>query len=88
MSRMLTIKLILSCASLTIIAGCANRQGWGFGAGQGTVDRQNSRAVVVDPFPLNDIGPEVTGGRPRGYFNPQAEVVRSRVVDGRIIQPY
>ncbi len=30
--------------------------------GQGTVAQQNARAAVHDPFPLNDIGPEVVGG--------------------------
>lgn len=88
MSRKLTTKLFLSCAALALFAGCANRQGWGFGSGQGTIDRQKSRAVVHDPYPLNDIGPEVIGGRPREYFNPQAEAVRSHAVDGQFPQSF
>lgn len=80
MSRKLAAKLFFSCAAMAMFAGCADRQGWGVGAGQGTIDRQKSRAAAVDPFPLNDIGPEVVGGRPREYFNPQSEVVRSRAV--------
>lgn len=83
MSRMLTTRLFfLSCAALVLMAGCANRQGWGFSSGQGTIERQKSRAAAVDPYPLNDIGPEVLGGRPRDFFNPKPEP--ARVFDGRL----
>ena len=72
MTRMLLL------VTLICLAGCAGRRaGWGFGAGQGTTESQRSRAIVHDPFPLNDIGPEVLGGRPREYFDPQAEPVRN-----------
>ncbi len=81
MLRMSAGKLLLSCAALASIVGCASRPGWGFSSGQGTVDRQKARAVVHDPYPLNDIGPEVVGGRPREYFNPQSEPVRQHAVD-------
>lgn len=82
MSRLLAIKLLFACAALTSFAGCASRpRGWGLPGGQGTVERQKSRAVVHDPYPLNDIGPEVVGGRPREYSNPQAEPVRQHAVD-------
>ncbi|MGN6544292.1 MAG: membrane or secreted protein [Aureliella sp.] len=75
MSRALMLGL------LTVLStGCASRSGgWGFPWGQGTIDRQNSRAVIHDPYPLNDIGPEVVGGRPRGYMNPLPEPKRSHV---------
>ncbi len=88
MSRKLAMRVIYCCAAVAMLAGCANRQGWGIGGGQGTVDRQKSRAVVHDPYPLNDIGPEVIGGRPREYFNPQAEVVRSHAVDRQFPQSF
>jgi hypothetical protein len=76
MSRMLAC-----CALLFGLAGCASRPGWGFPGGQGTIERQKARAVVHDPYPLNDIGPEVMGGRPRGFINPQPEPVRQHNVD-------
>ena len=79
MPRMSTIAKYLLCASLLTAAGCAGRPGWGFSWGQGTTERQKARATVHDPFPLNDIGPEVVGGRPREYFNPQPEAVRHQV---------
>ena len=88
MSRMLAAKLIFSCAALLSLAGCANRAGWGLGSGQGTVDRQKARAVVHDPYPLNDIGPPVMGGRPREYFDPQAEVTRNHAVDTQFPQTF
>ena len=47
--------------------------------GQGSVERQRSRAVTFDPYPLNDIGPEVVGGRPRGFMDPLAQPVRNEL---------
>ncbi len=63
------------------LSGCASRPGWGFPWGQGTTDRQKARAVVHDPYTLNDIGPEVSGGRPRDFGDPQAEAKRAHVTD-------
>lgn len=58
-------------------AGCSQRpRAWGFPGAQGTIDRQKSRATIHDPFPLNDIGPEVVGGRPREFYSPQSEAAR------------
>lgn len=47
--------------------------------GQGSEDRQKARAVYFDPFPLNDIGPEVVGGRPLGFMNPLPEASRNEL---------
>lgn len=72
---------ILFLVSLT---GCSNGP-WGFGRwgsqqfGQGSIDRQKARAVVIDPYPLNDIGPEVVGGRPREYAYPMPEAGRNEL---------
>ncbi len=43
------------------------------------MERQYARAAVHDPYPLNDIGPEVVGGRPRGFMNPLPEAKRNRI---------
>jgi hypothetical protein len=73
---------MFGCGLLILAAlGCANRPGWGTHGSQGTIDRQKARAVVHDPFPLNDIGPEVVGGRPREFFNPQPEATRQQLTD-------
>jgi hypothetical protein len=75
---------------LLLSSGCATRQGWGFPWGQGTVDRQKTRAVIHDPYPLNDIGPEVVGGRPREFMTPLPEAKRNQIGAGaaRSVNPY
>jgi hypothetical protein len=47
--------------------------------GFGTMDKQKARAADFDPYPLNDIGPEVLGGRPRGFFDPTPEPKRAEL---------
>ncbi len=47
--------------------------------GQGSIDRQKTRAVTFDPYPLNDIGPPIVGGRPREYSNPLPEAARNEL---------
>ena len=79
MSRAFLLVLLLASG------GCATRSGWGFPWGQGTVDRQKARAVVHDPYPLNDIGPEVMGGRPRDFMTPLPEAKRNQLGSG--VQP-
>jgi hypothetical protein len=50
---------------LAVNAGCGlSRPRWLF---PGTVNRQQDRAVAHDPYPDNQLGPEVVGGRPREY---------------------
>jgi hypothetical protein len=78
--------LMLALALQILGSGCANRPRWGLPSGQGTVAQQNARAAVHDPFPLNDIGPEVVGGRPRGYMNPLPEAKRNQIT-GPVGQP-
>lgn len=39
----------------------------------GTIGHQRSRHTVHDPFPDNDLGPPIHGGRPRGFDRPLAE---------------
>ncbi len=41
---------------------------------------QQSRAVVNDPFPLDDIGPSDATTRPPGFEQPLPEPVRDRIV--------
>jgi hypothetical protein len=42
----------------------------------GPAAHQRAEAVEHDPFPENDIGPEVVGGRPLGYQNGVLEAER------------
>lgn len=76
---MLNYAKAIACAAFIFSAGCASRPGWGLPWGQGTTNRQKARAAVHDPFPLNDIGPEVVGGRPREYYNPEPEAARNQI---------
>ncbi len=78
MSRIRTLSIFALGVLLFAASGCSNRPGWGFSWGQGTTAQQKARATVHDPFPLNDIGPEVVGGRPREFYNPQPEAVRNQ----------
>ena len=70
--------------SLAVSSGCkdgsmgAHRWG-GSPYGQGSVERQKARAVTFDPYPLNDVGPEIVGARPRGFTTPLSEPVRNEL---------
>lgn len=44
---------------------------------------QRAQAIQHDPYVLNDVGPEVVGGRPREYMIPVNEVDRARLAANR-----
>ncbi len=76
-------QVLLVCLAFSFI-GCQGSQvgakRWSGGMfGQGSEDRQKYRAASFDPYPLNDIGPEVVGGRPRGFWNPLPEASRNQI---------
>ena len=76
------------CLAVLVIAstfaiGCqGNRQG--LLAPPGTMQAQQQRATVYDPFADNDAGPEIVGGRPREFQKPLPEPVRARNFDDPI----
>lgn len=43
----------------------------------GPAEYQRANAVQFDPYPQNDMGPAIVGGRPREYAIPVNEVERS-----------
>jgi hypothetical protein len=45
----------------------------------GPAQFQRVEAVRHDPYPLNDVGPAIDGGRPREYLQPVNEVERARM---------
>ena len=45
----------------------------------GTIFQQRSRATIHDPFPDNDAGPEIVGGRPPGFDRPLHEQNRNTI---------
>jgi hypothetical protein len=44
---------------------------------------QRAEAIQHDPYPLDDVGPEVVGGRPREYQIPVNEVERANMAAPR-----
>ena len=46
----------------------------------GTAEVQQARAEQFDPYPENEPGPKVVGGRPMQYEEPPAEVSRARAL--------
>ncbi len=39
---------------------------------------QRNNALQFDPYPPNDMGPEIVGGRPKDFQKPPNEVTRAR----------
>jgi hypothetical protein len=71
----------------TSLVGCAQemaslRQSF---AHPGPAAYQRAQAIQHDPYVLNDVGPEVVGGRPREYMIPVNEVDRARLAARRPI---
>ena len=62
---------------IVALSGCADvsRPDW---LNPGPPALQQARANRFDPYPENDLGPAVTGARPRDFQIPQAEPKRAR----------
>ena len=63
---------------LTVSVGCRGYR-TPFNTSPGTYRQQRFEAVAHDPYPQDDLGPEVVGGRPRDYQKPVAEPVRDKM---------
>lgn len=50
------------------------------------VNVQQQRAERFDPFPEVGSGPDITGGRPRGFENPSPEPVRTQTNANRVLR--
>lgn len=78
LTRLLTISLLVSTlgcsADRSSILGLSRPQWFQ----PGSLDYQRNTASLHDPFPDNDVAPEVVGGRPREFQKPLAEPVRNR----------
>ncbi len=73
-----TTRFRLSLLAATLLATLGCGQSRPLLAPQGTIEQQQYRASLHDPYSDNDLGPEVVGGRPRDFQKPAAEPVRSR----------
>ncbi len=44
----------------------------------GPANFQRHNATQFDPYPPNDMAPEIVGGRPLDFTKPRSEVIRAR----------
>ncbi len=81
------------CTSELGLAGCTAeaRQRIHFPdfAHPGPAAVQRAQAIQHDPYPLDDVGPEIVGGRPLAYQRPVNEVDRARMAPSPtgVLQP-
>lgn len=66
-------------ACLTIATGCQSLVQHGWIAPPGPMNYQQANAVVHDPFPQADIGPDDKSMRPPDYQNPLPLPVRNQM---------
>jgi hypothetical protein len=67
------------CAALVaalLMAGCVSGRPLLYSPG--TMQQQQFRATLFDPYADTEAGPSVVGGRPREYQQPLSEPVRSQ----------
>jgi len=65
------VVLFAVASAISCLPGChVNRD---FGP-PGDMNTQRTRALLHDPFPVNDVGPEIAGIRPRGFDLPRSEI--------------
>ncbi len=67
----------LFCVVGMTVAGCAGTR-YPTWDPSGNLQQQRNQAVRYDPYPDNDIGPKVDGGRPPSYSQQLPETVRAR----------
>jgi hypothetical protein len=76
MSRRLTL---LICYALFLpLAACSSTVRKPRLLHPGPAGYQQANAEQYDPYPQNDVGPEIVGGRPLDFQIPPDEVVRAR----------
>jgi hypothetical protein len=75
---MTSAKLFVLVMASVPLAACSPTIRWPRLVGPGPAPYQRAQAEVSDPFPINDMGPAIVGGRPREFDKPRDEVRRSR----------
>lgn len=84
------LRQLFALAVVLLAAGCSSTIRWPNWFHPGPTAYQRTNAVYTDPYPLDDVGPPVVGGRPRDYQRPVPEVTRGRLFTpppGQIIAP-
>ena len=69
--------LLLTAVVAVGLAGCSSmsRPNWFH---PGPAAHQQGKAERFDPYPENELGPEIIGARPREYQKPPPETSRAR----------
>ena len=75
MPRLVSVTLIAALMFGTV--GCGGLQ-WPRLRRPGPAYFPQQQATLYDPYPEDDLGPPVVGGRPRGYLNPYPQTERLR----------
>jgi hypothetical protein len=76
--RRKSFTLILGGVALASLTACSPTIRLPRLASPGTAAFQRANAEQFDPYPQNDMGPPIVGGRPREYQVPIPEVNRAR----------
>ena len=71
-------KIVIGASLLTQLTACSPTIRYPRLASPGTAPLQRYNAEQFDPYPQNDMGPPIVGGRPLDYAIPISEVSRSR----------
>ena len=72
------IRYSLAACALLAISGCMTERA--NISMPGTIDMQRRRAIRLDPYPNQDIAPEIVGGRPRDYDMDRSETNRAKLL--------
>lgn len=72
-------KSVIAVTVMMGLAGCQSLANRGWIAPPGPMNYQQANAVVHDPFPQADIGPDDNSMRPPDYQNPLPLPVRSQM---------
>jgi hypothetical protein len=76
MARRLGWDRLLTVLFCLALAGCnVGRPNW---FQPGSIDQQQQRAVIHDPYTDNDLATPVVGGRPRDFQQPASEATRTQ----------
>ncbi len=77
------VALIVLSVVLPTCCGCTGPNALGLPnlAHPGTEAKQQARAQGFEPYPDNDVGPSVVGGRPREYQDPRSSFTVLRDMD-------
>lgn len=77
--RYLLTKLVVFGMLVVQLTACSSTIRYPRLASPGTAGYQRHNAEQFDPYPQNDTGPPILGGRPPDYAVPVPEVERARM---------